>query len=43
LDQIHEKNELQDIKEQLKELLKLQEMILQRLEQLERAVAGRNR
>jgi hypothetical protein len=43
LDQVHEKNDIRDIKEQLKELMKLQEMILHRLEQLERAVAERNR
>lgn len=43
LDQVHEKSDVQDIKELLQEIFKLQEMILRRLEQLERAVEERNR
>ncbi len=38
MDQVHEKNEAQDARDLLKEVLQVQELILQRLEQLEEAV-----
>ncbi len=38
MDQVHEKNEQQDARTLLEEILKVQESILQRLEQLEDAV-----
>jgi len=38
MDQVHEKNESQDARELLEEILQVQELILHRLEQLEDAV-----
>jgi len=38
MDQVHEKNETKDVQDLLQELLKVQEMILLRLDRLEDAV-----
>jgi HEPN domain-containing protein len=38
MDQLREKNEVQDIRELLTEILKVQEMILRRVERLEEAL-----
>jgi len=43
MDQVHESSDIEEIKELLQEIFKLQELTLHRLERLEQAVERRNR
>lgn len=43
MDQVHESNDIEDIKKLLQEIFRLQEMILERMERMEQAVAERGR
>ena len=43
MDQVHESNDSEDIRQLLQEIFRLQEMILERMERLEQAVAERGR